>query len=748
MNADIEHNPVQYEQALHYVIPQKEDLSNERNRLIPLAQSDADYVIVEKLETHFYENLRALIENINRKIGKLKFPVDKTLSNKYTINDLDENLRYIKLKVFQKIEEIASLDSINKQDIQKIQILLDSLSSHYLQEGYISEFHTFESVSLMINKLEENNREEVFLYFKELGHLNEAVLVLKDRLVELLNGLEAGSFINFPSVSNFEKRLRNIIENCETLFKALQHEREISIHQFFIEQIEKNVKQSLIQTLKSLYLNDLNKLEQKMEVITEYLKEFNCEYQASAFVPEDFSERNSSFPSLKNKKVIIFTCSFGTGHKITASAIKQILDQAHAKSVICDLSTGALLGRDRYRYVFKNLGINYGSHPLNGVDIFNEILKNQLYFVVNTKDDIDYFIRYMLDIPGKDGVTAAVGLLSNSWEKTQIRELLFIEKPDHIITTYHMDLNPILEVAEELGIPVLHVPTDYDMKFGVVFNKKTPSYVHFKSLIPNYGVEQTLQTKMPLEQDQLVEGVGIPLRAEFYSSLTPEEVRLYRLRRGIKEKEKVLFLSAGGNGQHLPHPEFLANSLTWQIPLRIEVIAGKNRDFVRHLQQTLTFQNGQPFILKGKNPFVTIEIVTNQNEVTKNTDEEFFIPASEISKLLDISDASVAKAGGLTVAELLFKGVPILFDQRKNPFSWELFNIEVVANEQMAQSNYNIKNFEIDLKNILKLLREKKDNFYFENSRQILCQTIQDQIKMAELDVDLIGRRGDLILSR
>ena len=580
------------------------------------------------------------------------------------------------------------------------------MSGNYLRGLYAAQFHAINYIANTITKIDSIFLGSVFSKLNDLAKLNALILIIKRDLVDVLN-------------SKNDQTIQDVAKISEDLIQKITHFRNESINEFFPELAEKTLEQELLQTLTALAINDLNKLE---ECLT--LK--------------------------KDKKVVIFTCSFGTGHKITAAAVKQTLQKANTKVVIHDLSTGALLGRDRWRWLAKLLGVNYNDHPLNSVDIFNEILKQQLYFIINTKQNIDLFVRKMLSISGKDGVVSPLGILENSWEKNQIRDLLLMERPDHIVTSYHMDLNPILEVAEELGIPILHIPTDYDMKSWEVFGNTTPLYSHFKSAIPNHEIASTYQTKAPLNSNQLEEGIGIPLREEFYSFLSAEEMVAYRKNRQIDEEEKVLYLSGGGNGQVLPHPELLANSSSWKIPLRMMVIAGKNRDFVFQLQKNLKSKDGNPLILQGKNPYVTIEIVANPDPVKKGTEQEFFISAEELSKILDISDVALAKAGGLSVSELLFKGVPILFDQRYTPFNWELFNIQVAVEQNMGISHFSSKNLEQDLQKVLKLPRlsqTSNPHFYFEHGRERLSATIHKQIQEAELDEKFALRKGNLFLN-
>ncbi len=685
------------------------------------------------LELYLYEDISLLIDYISQEIKQLSLPFEGTPNV-----SSDDEIRNIVSKALADIRCIAELNLYDSRNVQDIEAILHMLSFGYLERNRLAEHHVFNSIlSKNIEKVPPNERFIVVEHLNKLGNLHQSIINFKPCFINLLNSLEDTYSLELFNDTDFIK-MKHIIEVAEKILQMIEKKRQAHALHFFNWEKDKTKAEFLMQTIDALHLNELNKLEKLLTRMKEKLRFFG-------FHDSIPMEKESRFPSLKNKKVVIFTCSFGTGHKVTAGAIKHTLQQAQAKVSIHDLSLGALLGQDSYRFIFKKLQVNYENHPLNSVDLFNEILKRQLYFVVNALDETDFFVRQSLYLSGKNGVASAVGVLNNSWAKTQIRNLLLFERPDHIITAYHMDLNPILEVAEELGIPVLHVPTDYNMKFWEVFGEQPPTYPHFKSLIPNTGIDRTYKTKAPLFSEHVVEGVGIPLREEFYSSLTQEEALSYRQRRGIKEEEKVIFLSAGGNGQNLPHPELLANSTTWKNPTRIEIIAGKNREFVQSLQQTLKPVNGNPLLLHGTNPYVTVEVVANPDKSKIGTEEEYFIPAKELSKILDITDVSIAKAGGLSVSELLFKGVPILFDHRKTPFTWELFNIEVTVEENMGNSNFYLSDLENDLQNILQSPTGNKEHFHFEKSREILCETIKDQIHQAEQDVEIADRRGDLL---
>jgi UDP-N-acetylglucosamine:LPS N-acetylglucosamine transferase len=618
---------------------------------------------------------------------------------------------------FKKLSEHIELYRQSSSEKIYAEIIegLEAITQNYFDCKAWAYFHSF---SFLISSLQYIDdlyvRDLVLVKIQELALLNE-------RLVHfMLNKPAMMGADNFVKARLDSSMIKQILEY---LLCRIDTVRCCSIAQRFDGTVEKTLEQQVLETLQAIHVANLNQLA---KVLTEVFNEWLSEE-----MPPDIV-KNPGDVDLKERNVVIFTCSYGTGHKITASAVKQALDQTGARSAIYDLSTGALLGRDRWRMLFKFLGVNYEDHPLCGVDIFNEVLRHQLYVIINTKDSLEAFVRQLLDIPGKSGVAAPSDIFTNSWEKTQIREILLLERPDHIVTTYHMDLNPILEVAQELGIPLLHIPTDYNMKYKEVFRDTTPEYPHFKSLVPNTDIQATLETKYPLNDEQLMKDVGVPLRLDFYQTLSPEEQHIYRQYHHVEDGAKVLYLSAGGNGQNLPHPAFLANSQTWQIPLHIMVVAGRNRSFVEQLQETLSAKKGQPYLLKGSNPYVTVEIIRNPDSLLVGTDKEFFLDAADLSKILDITDVSIAKAGGLSVSELLFKGVPILFDQRKTPFSWEIFNIEVATAQHMGCSNFDLKDLEHDLQETLTLPKQHNMHFHFENGYIRLIETIAEQISTAE----------------
>lgn len=453
----------------------------------------------------------------------------------------------------------------------------------------------------------------------------------------------------------------------------------------------------------------------------------------------------TNYPTLAKKSILLLTCSYGTGHKTTTEGVAKALGKTGAHVSVADFSIDVLLGEDKLYRSAKFFDINSpnDSHsPFRSVDAFNLVLKNQWYKFINLFNKVDRWLRNLLGLVGKHGVASANPADRNSRAKQLVRERLLLERPDHIVTTYHMDLNLILEVAKDLGIPVLHIPTDYNMKCNEPFDETYPNYEHFKMLVPS-NHPKFADSSFPLKPHQLVKGAGIPLRPEFYKHSSAKEIAEIKKEKNIPQNAKVVLTLTGGNGQSVPFPEKLANSKTYKEKTHLIIIAGANRQFVEYLQDFgrsgLTMDPKTRF-LSGSNSNVTIEIAEDPTVATK--EKPYYIGAGALSKLMDISDGAISKAGGISVAELIYKQVPILFDRRKIPFGWEDENIEAVTTSLRGVACNSLKSFERDLTASLALGKAKSENFCYGDTLDIVCEQIASQLRISEQDPSQIYKKN------
>lgn len=410
---------------------------------------------------------------------------------------------------------------------------------------------------------------------------------------------------------------------------------------------------------------------------------------------EKMKADNGVNPSPHNKKsVLIATCSFGTGHKQTAQALKGHLGNGAHVTILDPTEYGSEFVKEND--FFYKIGKKFGKE-WSSVKIFNWILAEQKYWMVNIENKIDSVLCRILK-KQKNGV-AKQAKGQDTGMKQLLRKRFLMERPDLLVTTYHMDLNPFIEVAEEMGIPLMHVPTDLDVKLGEVFGRSGPSYPHFKTFLPDNN-KATLETANLLDAEhihrEVVDGqepqvAGIALRPEFYIKRSDEEIAAIKKERGIDPEATVVLVLSGGNGQELPYPEMLMNSASNGKKYHMIVVAGSNNAAGNNLNKKR--KENERFI-KGKNPNVTIEVAEDPAIGTEKT--PYFIGASELSRLHAIANVAITKPGGLSIGELLQTGVPMILDRRITPMNWEDFNIDVIR-EQRRGLPYTGRNDLVEL---------------------------------------------------
>lgn len=438
------------------------------------------------------------------------------------------------------------------------------------------------------------------------------------------------------------------------------------------------------------------------------------------------------------KSVVIGTCSFGTGHKITAQALKEHIGKAAHVRIIDPTVEILVEHRDWMYKLGKFLGID-----LSGAKTFNWILQKQKYWIVNLENKIDNFFCRVFK-KRKNGIAAPGDVKSNQI----LRQHLLMERPDLIATTYHMDLNIFLDVAREMGIPLVHIPTDMDVKMDEVFIGGIKPGRHFKIFIPDDNVATLKSANLGLNNLHFKKGqgesgstgdptpadphnfrknggevAGIPLRPEFYIQRTAQEIAEIKKEHGIDPEAKVVLVLSGGNGQELPYPEMLMNAPNNGQKYHMIIVAGGNK------------AAGDKFIkLSAKNPNVTIEVAMDPSVATEKT--PYYVGASEMSRLHAISDVAITKPGGVSIAELLQTGVPMIPDRRMTPMVWEDFNIDVVKDSKRGLPYTGKENFLDLLDKVVSFGKKPKAD-----RSKWFTEVMEEMIAEAEADVKLVQQR-------
>jgi len=389
------------------------------------------------------------------------------------------------------------------------------------------------------------------------------------------------------------------------------------------------------------------------------------------------------------RKALILTCSFGEGHHSAADAVSSYLQDGGYHVETLDTSTHPSFPQG---YWSSLLGVKEK-------DIFNQIvLQDKFYKTWNKIEDIRDMVTGTIHKP-------CPAPSCDSEFKGAMRAAFLEAHPDLIVTVYHMDLLPVLEVAKELGnLPVMHLATDLDTKMVEVFGEHQPSYPRFLVGMP-FDVTDSAETVAPLDSEKQTFLSGYPVRPAFLRPY-PEPDRISKLRAELAPPNtKVLLVMTGGNGQNVDWPASLATSqsgfgsetsdgvfslmeMSQQVadPVHIVMVVGRNQDLAKKMQQQLTrrvrFPGGREVL--GGEGNVTVEIAHNEDAYA-DANASYYLSADRIAELMDIVDVVVTKPGGGSTAEVAYRGVPAVFDATAGMLRWEAFNVKVFEEQSRGK---------------------------------------------------------------
>ncbi|CAE7260173.1 Tmem144, partial [Symbiodinium pilosum] len=359
----------------------------------------------------------------------------------------------------------------------------------------------------------------------------------------------------------------------------------------------------------------------------------------------------------QSRSAVIFTCSYGDGHKSAQQAVEDFLEAAGFSVEAVDTTHDP-----RFEdWVQKRLGAR-----LMDVWYNRMVLRWKMYNIQNMIESVGSLIfgRWNTPCPSPS---------CNNPTKDAFRHVLLEMKPDIVVTVYHMDLLPILEVAKDLGnLPVLHVATDMDLKMREVFSERQPViYPRFRLAMP-FPQTTSQQTALPLGHDRTFLS-GYPVRQPFLLPKDEERVRLERAKM-VPPGTKVVLVMTGGGGQDVPWPEQLATEGIGR-PLHLLVVTGRNEEFKTRLEHALTnsamFKDGR-VVLQGNDLNVTVEVAREPGHRGPNAT---YLSAERLMMLMDIADAIITKPGGGTTAEISYRGLPAVFDATHGLLHWEEFTV-------------------------------------------------------------------------
>jgi len=403
-------------------------------------------------------------------------------------------------------------------------------------------------------------------------------------------------------------------------------------------------------------------------------------------------------PIKSHKHISYLNCSCGGGHKSMTNSLKEALPDAAKHtfdSETIDVPVKVTQSVDPIRKYLNFLG-------WDSTDLYNYLLNTDQIQLIN-------LLRWINSGEPDPNVQAI--------KENLIRKAVLEMRPDLLNLIYTFDIEYIAPVAEQLGIPLMHVPTDLDLNCNG-WNKKPPK--HFATAVHSTHdqfITKNIEPTIPKEQ---IEEIGLLVGKEFEATYSIETLQKVRKQLGIKPNEKVIVISNGGGGLKNDIPERIAREYKDDsTPVRIIVVTGRNEAFKKYLDESVI-------------PHIPMNAPAQMVALG-------FQSKKQMAELTHIADVFIGKPGGLTTIELLKAGPRTIFDATNTRFDWEMFNAQVAVNRNRG-SILDRKKDLIPL--IQKELREKRaepDDLTGIKASERYTRLASKMIKKAEKDEEIIA---------
>lgn len=370
------------------------------------------------------------------------------------------------------------------------------------------------------------------------------------------------------------------------------------------------------------------------------------------------------------KKIVIFTCI--GGHTVVSQALADHLQKTYTVSVK-NIFQDVLWSIDPVKIITCGFASSEDGYSLcihrRWYSFMNKTYKN--------------FIQYA------------------DFRKKRVKKLfknsLIKEQADLIISVIPFFNNYFLEIAEELNIPFILMPTDIDAK-TFIYNLPEITYPKFHLAIALDSPEiQEEVSRLKLSPDQ-IHVTGAALKEAFFKKHDPVAIKQ---RFAIPENKPVILLLMGSQGS-LTIIDFIKQLKTISnIPFHLIVVLGKNASQYKKL-------SGFQF-----DPLVSTT---------------FFGFTPLIPELMSISSLLITKSGGISICEALYMNLPSLFDATSEVLIWEQLNQTFMQKNRFGTSVYHLE----ELSEMVKaFLTTQKDilSYYQENMEQFPKKNGAESIK-------------------
>jgi processive 1,2-diacylglycerol beta-glucosyltransferase len=368
--------------------------------------------------------------------------------------------------------------------------------------------------------------------------------------------------------------------------------------------------------------------------------------------------RNST-PSIK-KKIVIFT-SFGGGGNFEASKAMESYLSTDYEIILCHAFKEILVPLDPFNFLTFQ--------QYSGEELYNSFVPGKHFELLG------WMYKF-----GRWYIQAQKNSL-----KPLLRNYLVATKPDMIISVIPVINNIILEVAQELNIPFLLMPTDLDVT-PYTINITSPTYekFHLGLIFDDPEIIKPIQ-EAHISPDHL-HTLGAPLRPGFFIRNNKQKLcKKYK----IDTSKPIIMLLMGSQGAD-EIARYTAELLKITEPFHLTACIGKNEKSAADLSQLSLPSN------------ITMSIVG-------------FTP--HIADYMAMSDLLITKSGTLSVSEAFYMNLPLFLDATSTLLPWEEFNHHFVKKYVLGLS---IKNFHEVAPLVTNIIRNKDELDVYKKNLQKL----------------------------
>lgn len=336
-----------------------------------------------------------------------------------------------------------------------------------------------------------------------------------------------------------------------------------------------------------------------------------------------------SYLTSPQKKILILTSSGGGGNLEASNAIKAYLDN-HYEIQLCHVFKETLGPLDPFSTLtFKK----YSSE-----DVYNTLMPGKHFKLL---DWIYQFGRWYIQSQKEKIIPL-------------IRNYFITTKPDLIISAIPVVNNIVLEIAQELDIPFLLIPTDLDLSVYTTDIVK-PSYdkFHLGLIFDNHQIRIPIE-EMPLPNDH-IHLLGAPLRPDFFTK--KNKIKLQEQYHIPKNKPTIMVLMGSQGADEIE--KYAQKLLTINEPCHLIICIGKNEKSSQDLAK-ISFPDHISTSIIGFTP--------------------------HISDYMAVSDLLITKSGTLSVCEALYMNLPLFLDETSTLLPWEKFNHHFIKQHEFGLS--------------------------------------------------------------